>query len=74
MTWTANTSALTYRVYQAPSASGTFTPSSLSILSATGATVSGLTANTTYYLRVVAVDSSSNPSSPSATVAGVTTL
>jgi hypothetical protein len=62
-----------YQTWQSLAATGPFTPSVVSGSGATGATVQGLTPNTTYYFQVAAVTNNA-PSTPSAVVSAATTL
>lgn len=77
ITWTdTNTSPNenSYKVQQSPAGAGTWTDSTMTGLSSTGATVTGLTASTSYDYRVVAVGdgTTTTNSAPSSTVTGST--
>src|SRR5205814_7259301 len=60
--WVAVPSAASYRLSQAQSLNGPFSASSTVFLTPTGAMVTGLLPNTTYYFQVSAVDATGNPS------------
>lgn len=77
ITWTdTNTSPneVSYKVQQSPAGAGTWTDSTMTSLSSTGATVTGLTASTSYDYRVIAVGdgTATSNSNPSSTVTGST--
>ncbi len=71
--WVAVPSATSYRVSQSQSASGPFTASSTMNVTATGATVTGLSPSTAYYFQVSALDATGNTSLASNTAMGLTT-
>jgi predicted phage tail protein len=67
LSWTAIPGAVSYQVLQSTSSAGPFTPTG-SPVTATTATVSGLTPGVTYYFQVVALDPAGHASNPSNTV------
>jgi len=72
LTWTAVPNATSYRVMFSTSANGTFTQANLTAATSTGATVTGLSANTPYFFQVIALDANGNLSAASPTVNGIT--
>ncbi len=68
LSWGASPGAVTYRVLQSQLPAGPFTPINPAALTTTGATITGLTPNTTYYYQVVALDAAGNQSPPSNTL------
>lgn len=77
LTWTDTNSSpneVSYKIQVSPAGAGTWTDATVTGLSATGGTVTGLTASTAYDYRVIAVGdgSTTTDSNPSSTASGST--
>jgi chitodextrinase len=73
LTWPGITGPFTYRVFQATSPSGPFSPSVVGPMTGTGTTVIGLNPTTTYFFQVIAQDAQGNQSPPSNTATWTST-
>jgi predicted lipoprotein with Yx(FWY)xxD motif/plastocyanin len=73
LAWVGSQGATTYRVLQATSGAGPFSPSTVGAMTGTGTVVQGLNPTTTYFFQVVALDGQGNQSPPSNTATWTTT-